>query len=65
MPNVFPGGRVRADPRRQDQLVPMGRANAKNCETLVCVKFIVFWGRAPADPRRQDQLSWAVQRQKS
>ena len=56
MPNIFPGGRVRADPRGQDQLIPLGCAHAKNHETLVCVKFVVFWGRVRADPRRQDQL---------
>jgi len=46
VPNIFPGGRVPADPRRQDQLASLGCASAKNYETLVCVKFIVFWGRA-------------------
>ena len=48
---------MRADPRRQDQLVPLGCANAKKYETVVCVKFIVFWGRVRADPRRKDQLA--------
>ena len=45
VPNIFPGGRVRANPGRQDQLVPMGCAHAKNCETLVCVKLVVFFGQ--------------------
>ena len=46
MPNVFPGGTVGTDPRRQDQFAPLGCAHAKNHETLVCVKFMVFLDRA-------------------
>jgi len=51
---LFFWGRVRADPRRQDQLTPLGCAHPK----IVRLWFasIFFWGRVRADPRRQDQL---------
>ena len=55
VPSNFFRGRVRADPRRQDQLVPMGCAHSKTMRPLF-VPSIFFWGRVRADPRRQDQL---------
>ena len=49
-------GRVRADPRRQDQLVPMGCANTKIMQPWFEPNISLFRARVGADPRRQDQL---------
>ena len=47
-------GRARADPGRQDQLVPMGCANTKNVKPWFEPNILFFRGRVRADPRRQD-----------
>ena len=52
----FSGGRVRADPRRQDQLVPLGCAHTKIMRAWFVSNLLFFGGRVRADPRRQDQL---------
>ena len=49
-------GRGRADPRRQDQLVLMGCANAKIMKPWFEPNISLFLVRVRADPRRQDQL---------
>ena len=49
-------GRGRADPRRQDQLVLMGCANAKIMKPWFEPNISLFLGRVGADPRRQDQV---------